>query len=352
MYINKESLIFCMALVLLWMMYMINRAVIGFEPISDEVFYLNTNIENEYKRIYFLHLVQFFEGHAAMLAITVMNVVVLIISFFILVKINLRNSVATFFQLVYFCAIAAYVFRDALILFMFVSITYLVFRQNYLYRFKFLDLFTFKFLTILVFLILLLDFRGQYVVFIIVSFGVTKLLIRFSNRQLLVISFGFMGLFYYFINVFLNSFFIYGISVSNFLEKRVERHEGDLTPISLSVSLIKHFFAPLPTSLFERGLYTDSIYSSMDDLYRMFYKGFIYIAVAYILVNTKTLLKVLIKWRAEMFFLTTFSLLNATMYTLFSFGGGHERTKVFSVFFIVFAFSAIMKLKKDESKYP
>ena len=96
-------------------------AVNGFYLVSDEEFYFTRNIDFEHKRIIFLNLVQFFEDRDFSKYVVIsINIIALIVSYYYLSKINNNNYIATFFQLIYFSAIASYVFRDTLILLIFV----------------------------------------------------------------------------------------------------------------------------------------------------------------------------------------------------------------------------------------
>jgi len=352
MTINIYTFMLSSILILLWVGYMTNRALLGFSPISDEVFYINSNIADQSKRIYFLSFVQFFSSfYNAVIAVAFVNIALLVISFKLLIRINCNNHTASFFHLIYFCAIAAYLFRDTIILFLVVSIIYLIFERRYIQRVR-INLSGLGGVSAIVLLLLLLiDFRPQYFYFILISFVLAKIATKLSNLALVVFSVLILSVVLFVIENILNSFSIYGISLYEFIGTRVDKNSMDISPFSLSVSYIKHFFAPLPTSLIERFIYEGNlaVYYAIDDIYRLVYKTFIYIISIYIVINISKLKFVLNRWRGEFFFLLSFSLLNSFMYTMFLFGGGHERTKVFSVFFIVFLFCAISKIKNEVS---
>lgn len=344
--IDRRTLFYSLALVVLWLAYMLNRALSGFLPISDEEFYLFTDISNEHKRLYFLKLAQLLEAQTSMYFISCLNVICLLISFVYFKKIIFDNTIVSFFQLVYFCAISTYVFRDAQILLMIVIIIYVIFSENLLNQVSLKKLFSIKFMILLVSVVVLIDFRFQYAVFLLVAFFVTRFLKRFSNKQLFLIFVVISMVSVIAMNFVLNYFYVYGVSLSTFIEQRVERHSSELSIFAIVESFFKHIFAPLPTSLGLRAFESGSTYSSLDDLYRMVYKMYVYVAIIYLVINFRYIPHVFNKWRVETFFIGCFSVMNAIMYTLFSFGGGHERTKIFSIFIITFVFAAVLQLKK------
>ncbi|HIP33141.1 MAG TPA: hypothetical protein EYG89_00025 [Bacteroidia bacterium] len=351
---KKRFLIYSISLLLLWLLFVLYRALNGFSLISDEIFYFHQNIDFESKRIFFLNMVQFFEDKDfAKNMIISINMFALLVSYYFLSKINFNNYSATFFQLIYFSAISAYIFRDTMVLLIFVLFVYIIIKNKLISDIFYIKkLFSFNILLLLFLLFLMMDFRPQYTAFLILSWIGAIVAVRLSNYSILIfLIITTLGIYIY-AELIMNSFFIYGITIADYLTARTERHDVELTLVNYLTGLVKHFFAPIPTSLFSRIFDSENwnMYGYLDDVYRLIYKSFIYFIFIYIIVNFHFIKKVFYKWKAEMYFLVIFSLSNAVLYTFFSFGGGHERIKIFSTVFLVFLYSAIKNLKSNNSK--
>lgn len=351
---NKKSLVYSTSLMFLWLIYVLNRALDGFPLISDEVFYFYQNIDFESKRIIFLNLVQFFDDTELSKDIVIsINIFTLLISYYFLSKINFHNYSATFFQLIYFSAIASYIFRDTLVLFIFVLFTYILIKNKFISNlFYAKKLFSINILLLLFLLFLMMDFRPHYTAFFIFSWMGAVIAVRRSNYSIFFLLILSTLSLYVYAKLIMSSFFIYGITGMDYLATRTERHDVELTVINYFIGLVKHFFAPIPTSLLSRMLDSESwnIYGCLDDLYRLVYKSFIYFVFLYIIINIRFVKQVFSRWKGEMYFLLIFSLSNAILYTFFAFGGGHERIKIFSTFFVVFLYSAIKNLKSNKTE--
>lgn len=349
--IKKEFLLCSTALVLLWILMVLYSAVNGFYLVSDEEFYFTRNIDFEHKRIIFLNLVQFFEDRDFSKYVVIsINIIALIVSYYYLSKINNNNYIATFFQLIYFSAIASYVFRDTLILLIFVLFIYIIIKNKLISDiFVIKKLFSFNTLLLLFLLFLMIDFRPQYAYFLILSWIGAIVAVRLSKYSIFVfLIIGTLGIYIY-AELIINSFFIYGVTVAEFLRSLSEFRDTELTSVNYLKGLAKHFFAPLPTSLLDRIFDRENlhIYGYLDDIYRLVYKSFIYFIFIYIVVNFNYIKKFLYKWKAEAFFLAIFSFSNAVLYTFYSFGGGHERNKILSTVFLVFLYTGIKQIKKS-----
>ena len=131
MSLNKEKWLYISILVILWTAYFLYRSINGLHLISDENFYFSQDILFEKKRILFLSFVQSFSNvQTAQLSISFINLFAILISYIYLSKINFNNYRTTFFQLIYFTAVASYVFRDSIILMLIILIFYIIFNQK------------------------------------------------------------------------------------------------------------------------------------------------------------------------------------------------------------------------------
>lgn len=352
MSLNKEKWFYISILVFLWTAYFLYRSINGLHLISDENFYFSQDILLEKKRILFLSLVQSFSKvQAAQLSISFLNLFAILISYIYLSKINFNNYRTTFFQLIYFTAVASYVFRDSIILMLVILLFYIIFKQKIISNERFSKKFSFISFTLLVpILYLVLDLRPHYVLLVGASWVAASIFVKKPMTLftlLLIVILAIFALFSFYPSLFN----IYGISIFDFIGSMAERVGTDFTFYNSVIGFIKHYLAPLPTSLLDRimdpSIWND--YGVLDDIYRVVYKTYLYFCICYILINYRTMKEVFKKWKFEAFLLLSFSLSNALVYTFISFGGGHERTKIFSVFFIFFIYSGILHIKKERS---
>ena len=126
---------------------------------------------------------------------------------------------------------------------------------------------------------------------------------------------------------------------------RVEGYNPGLS--SYFEILARHYLAPIPTSLLTRVLdpVNGSIYGDLDDLYRLVYQTTFYVSIGYILLNLRSLADAIRVNFGLFHFLAAFSVGNAVIYSLFSAGGGHARTKFFSTLIVFYTVAAILKVK-------
>lgn len=337
---DVSSFKYALLLIVLWLIFNLNRVFSGYDLISDEIFYFTASIEMESRRRYFLWLVQSFpDQEVGLLAVSIVNITAIIFSFFLLSIIFFRNQAVAFFQTIYFSAIAAYAFRDSIILLM-VSIVIYTFIAGKGWR---------RAAVISAVLILLLDFRIQYVLLFAAAFAVAWFSTRIKNDLMLAtLILGACTAAVVYSSLIGSNFKIYGITLTEYIQLKEDRWEYVLTPVSFLYGLVVHYFAPIPTSLVQRilGLSTElSPYGILDDIYRMIYKCYVYVAWIYLLLNLKRVKEVFQRWRFLAVFLTTFCLLNASVYAIVSFAGSHERTKIFSTLFLSFLLSGVLHLK-------
>jgi hypothetical protein len=196
-------------------------------------------------------------------------------------------------------------------------------------------------------LYLVLDLRPHYVLLVGASWVFASIFVKKPMTLftlLLIVTLIIFALFSFYPSLFN----IYGISIIEFIGSMAERVGTDFTFYNSLIGYLKHYLSPIPTSLLDRimdpSIWND--YGVMDDIYRVVYKTYLYYCMGYILANLRTTKEVFMKWKFEAFLLLSFSLSNALVYTFISFGGGHERTKIFSVFFIFFIYTGILHVKK------
>jgi hypothetical protein len=352
MLLKKQKWLYISILVLLWLAYFLYRVIDGLQLISDEVFYITQDISLENKRILFLSLAQYFSKvETAQIVIPILNLFAVLISFIYLSKINFYNYTATFFQLIYFSGVATYIFRDSYILMLTILLFYIIFKQKMIINLSLLKKTTV--LSLLMFIAifyLMLYTRPQYAILLTVSWLIASILIK-SPIMLIVATLTSCLSLFLLINYNPDLFNIYGISIYDFVASRADRHGVEFTFSNSIVGFFKHFLTPIPTSLISRmmdpTIWND--YGIIDDVYRFIYKSYLYFCLIYIALNFNIIKEVLMRWKFEGFFLLSFSLSNAFVYTLFSFGGGHERTKIFSVFAIFFIYTGIVHIKQQRA---
>ncbi len=336
-------------LFVLWGVFALSRQLGGLELISDEEFYVTADIGAERKRIFFLQLAQSFgDWQSAQLAVSLINLVALLVAFAILTKINLGNATISFFQIIYFAAVANYIFRDVLILTALLLMFYAVLNMK--------RRFWVWALALLCLIPIMADMRLQHLVFYAFACGAAYVF-SILRSNYLVAALGLVGLA---VGVAMAAVIgqeinIYGITLTEYVGTREERHDQVLTPVTFVISFVKHYFAPIPTSLLERIFFPEGLfaplppseYGWLDDTYRLIYKVSLYLMITYVVVHWRVAIDVLKRWRFRSGFLIAFSLSNSFLYTLFAFGGGHERVKVFSTFFIFFIAAGIMQIMRE-----
>lgn len=341
---NSTRNFFVFALVVLWSIYALNRSLNGLEIISDEYYYLNEAIDGAVKRRYFLHLVQSFSNwELAQLVVSVINLFAVVLSFILMCRVNFNNYTATFFQLFYFAAIANYLFRDSILLLLFAALTLAVFSKKVWYIALASPL-----------LIGLYDFRPHFLILFLAAVVCGLVVARIkSNLVLIVLGLVCLGLATSVAATLGNEYKIHNITLSEYIASREERHNYTLTPLTFAYGFIKHYLAPIPTSLIKRMVFGSefrietSIYGSLDDIYRFVYKTFIYFVVVYLVLNFRRVIVIFDRWRFEAAFLGVFCLSNAALYTVFAYGNGHERVKIFSTIFLVFLYAGVVYIKKE-----
>jgi hypothetical protein len=342
--VDINRLFMVSALILMWGIYVLSRAV-GLEAISDEGFYIFEEIPHQNKRLLFLTLVQSFDSFEnAWFAITIINILAVVISYFVLAKIYFGNYYVAFSQLLYFPAIASYVFRDSLLLLIVLLLITFAFARKRHSIFLVAPLF-----------FLLFDFRPHFTIIFLLAFLVAYIVERIRSDSLVLLLF-FVGSSVLLIGAsFIGEHVpIYGTSLNEYLQSRSDRHGQAYSVTTGFVSLVKHYFAPVPYSLLWRLFYGEGLdsvnltqYGALDDLYRFFYKSILYLFSFYLVLNVRWILKLFAQKRFEFAFLLSFSLANAIIYSAFAFGGGHERVKIFSTLFIFYVFAGVWSLKHN-----
>ena len=350
--LNKQKWLYISILVSLWLIYFLYRVIDGLQLISDEVFYVAQDVSFENKRILFLSLAQYFSKvETTQIVIPILNLFAVLISFIYLSKINFYNYTATFFQLIYFSGVATYIFRDSFILMLIILFFYIVFKQKMYINLSLLKKTTvLSFLMLIAVLYLMIDMRPQYAILLLASWLIASILIKRPKMLIVTTLISCLSLFLL-LNYNPDLINIYGISIYDFVTSKADRHGIEFTLSNSIVGFFTHILAPIPTSLISR-IMDPSIwnnYGVIDDVYRLIYKTYVYFCLIYIVLNFNIIKEVLMKWKFEGFFLLSFSLSNALIYTLFSFGGGHERTKIFSVFAIFFIYTGIVHIKKQRA---
>lgn len=342
----NSRFLYALALILLWFLYNIERIYSGYNLVSDEVFYFFTDSYGESRRLYFIWMVQLFEDKdISLVFLTSVNILCVIGSYFLLVRIFFNNASVSFFHLIYFAAVASFAFRDSIILLLFCIITYGALFQSK--RFSFV---------VIVAIALMWDFRFHYLLYMIVAVvGAWASTTIKNGRVLFALALVFLSIGFVLIPSIGENYNLYGITLREYVQLKEDRWDYVLTPISFVYGSVVHIFAPLPTSLVERiiGLTDEiSLYGRLDDIYRLIYKFYIYWAVFFLVLNTRNVIQFYERHRFTAMYFTIFSLLNLGTYVIVGFAGSHERVKVFSTLFISFLVSGIIagkKLKRDRN---
>ncbi|MEE9385361.1 MAG: hypothetical protein V3V08_18295 [Nannocystaceae bacterium] len=349
---HQQLVLFAATLGLLWLLYSLNRVIPGYEFISDERFFLTMIPEQASKRRLFMRAVQLLEDeNTALLLCGVFNLVCMVAGYVLLTRINLGRTGLSFLQTIYFCAIGAYLLRDCIIFLLVMGFTTILFSpRSRLITGRLWELRSWRGLWSAVLLLTLLDFRPHYTVFLLIALGVTLVAVRIKeNVRLFAVGAVSVGALLMLASDLSERYFVYGVTVAEYLDLHQARVSMDLTPSTFIVSLSKHYLAPMPTSLLARIALDggSAVYGALDDVYRLIYKVSLYCCMFYVGVNVGRIPAVYSRWRARAVFLTTFSVLNATLYSGFSFGGGHERTKIFSTLFIFFLAAGLRTLELE-----
>lgn len=332
-------------LVIFSIVVLIERAILGVEFISDEVFYLNSDIDLESKRIIFIYLSQLFDNvETNFYFIVCLNLILLILCYRLLVKIN-RHEVITFLQLLYMPVIASFILRDLYILyFTLLSILCMdgFFRNDIFGKLK----------TMFIFIItsfLLLDFRPQMIAIICLSFVFVLATRSFSIKKTIYCIFISIAIFLILLPYILDSYKIYGITLGEYLNMREQRFGGSYSTFTIYKSLAVHYLAPIPSSLLSRILEPDidGVYRHMDDIFRFLYRIALYVMYFYVLINYKYIIKVIYFNKERFFLVFNISICNAVIYSIFSFGGGHERVKLISMLIVFYVASMISNIKRN-----
>jgi len=335
---NRQRIYFSAVLLCLWAVYLLQRSLVGFEMVSDERFFLLVDVEGETKRRLYLYLVQLLgKSDLARIVLSCLNISLVIFSFNLMIRINHGAIVLTFLQLLYFASIATYVFRDSVILFCVALIAYgLTQRRSGLTWYMVFAL------------VLLVDLRPHAAVVSLAALVWVWALQIARSRGL---TYWFVGLSILFTlltwNVVLSSIQLRGVTAWEFLGYLQKNHGYGSGIISFLEILVRHYLAPIPTSLITRVLdpFMESPYGNIDDLYRFAYKATLYCVIGYVLLSWK-FASAAVQLNVRLFnFLAVFSVGNAVIYSLFSGGGGHERTKVFSTLIIFYLAAAIHQVK-------
>lgn len=333
---NRQRLVLAAVILCLWAVYLLQRSLIGFEIVSDERFFLFVDAGGETKRRLYLYLVQFLgNDDVGRILLASLNIFMVICSFNLLVKINHGVASLTFLQLIYFASIASYVFRDSLILFCVSAIAFGF--RNGQFRMRWY---------MLVPLVLLLDLRPHAAVVSLGAIAWVWALQAARNRHL---TWWFVGLSAALSliawDLMLSTVLLRGVTAGDFLGS-LQKHNGYAPGLSSFFEiLVRHYLAPIPTSLLVRVFdpVLESPNGNIDDLYRLVYRATLYGVIGYIVVNVKNIAAA-VRLNVGLFnFLAVFSIGNAVIYSLFSGGGGHERTKIFSTLIFFYTAAAIYR---------
>jgi hypothetical protein len=348
----RICLIVLSALIML-VFYVLIRFFGGFEYISDELFYLSADIDSQRKRLLYLDFIQFFRlTQFEYFGPVFINALFLILTITLFHRLFYKNALITFSFMLYLPAISSYLFRDIILLGFFFLIWYLLDRCRYdlLNYIKCLNVRNVIFIIVLVAcLFIVKDFRAQYFYFIALSLLAVYVLHNCSNRYLFIIVSLSVAFGVILPSVIGDSFSIYGISAEQYLETRSERHSMSYNPINILTSVVRHMLAPIPSSILIRLLDPEIIspYPWVDDLFRFFYRSGFYALLLYLIIHVKLIPVVFNLHRKKLIFIMTFCFANILLYSIFSFGGGHERIKLFSVIFFYTLAATIWKKRKE-----
>lgn len=347
---NTNYYIYLFSIIFLFIVYFVFRGLLGFDLVSDEIYYLNEDPLLDRRRRFFLYFAQIFDSTSLNIAnVLLLNFIALLTSYHFLSKINSNNYLLTFFQLIYVTSIANYILRDTLVFaLLFISISFLFFLfDNY-------DKLDFKnkiksIIFILLPMLLISELRFQFVIMFFLSimgaFFLTKHFIKTLIFLLLFIPFLISNIDPSYIFEYqlyeLNTIFTYDVSIYDFLLERADRWDVDFSLISTFISSMRHIFAPIPTSLIFRIISPEiwNDFGLIDDIYRLIYRTGLYFVLLYIFLNVPKILAIFFNDKFKFSFLALFSLQNIFIYSLFAAGGGHERVKICSylIFYFIFA---------------
>lgn len=325
-----------------WAAYLIARTYSGTTLISDETFFVYQDITGQNKRIVFLTLVQAFDDwESARYFISSLNLVAILASYLLMRKFFFKKDLVILLYIIYFTAISNYIFRDAMLFFLVISSACCVISENKYAK-----------LGLLITLPLIYDFRPHYLILLIAAFAAATLA-RFIVSNRIFIFLGIMSVVGVYVSLYYlgDNLMVYGISAREYLAVKEQRYSQDLNSVTFTISFLTHYFAPLPTSLLDRALFGPPLgeplspYGSLDDLYRIVYKVFLYWCFAYIAINFRYIVQVVDRYRFNFVFFLTFSVSNAILYSAVNFGGGHERVKMFSGLILVYTAAAILHVK-------
>lgn len=333
--INVPWIIFTLLLVSIALLGVLNRFGGGYELLSDEIFFLSGDFVAETQRTIFMRIVQSLAIEDVFTWIVIGNLLLFIVIYKMVSVIN-KNHFISFFQVLYISVLVSFILRDIYIYFIFISIWLSLKKNHFFSENKKFNIFSIYSLIILFMLILLVDFRPLYTLMIIAGIVASMIYKRIGFYRFSFVAVVFLIFLNNYLEYFLLNINVYGLSFLEYLNQRAYRYEEQFTSNTLLFSFVQHYIAPFPWSLLERALDTSytTIYPLMDDLIRMIYRSGLYFMVLYIAfqsINNYNLVKqVISRNKYEIVFITTFCLLNAVAYSLFLFGGGHERTKMFS----------------------
>jgi len=347
---NTNYYIYLFSIIFLFFVYFVFRGLLGFDLVSDEIYYLNEDPDVDRRRRLFLHFAQIFDSTYLNIAnVLLLNFIALLTSYHFLSKINSNNYLLTFFQLIYVISIANYIFRDTLVFaLLFISISFLFYLFDNYNKIDFQKKFK-SIIFILIPMFLISELRFQFVIMFFLSlFGAFLLTKHFKKTVIFLVIFipliisNIDPRFIFEYQLYeLNTIFSYEASIYSFLLERADRWDADFSFNSTLISSLRHVFAPIPTSLIFRIISPEiwNDYGVIDDIYRLIYRTGLYFVIFYIGINGLKVLKIYSKNNFKIIFLLLFSLQNILLYSLFAPGGGHERTKVCSylIFYFIFA---------------
>ena len=343
--IKRRDLISILGIFILSIFYMIFR-VNDLTPLSDEIYFYSEDLKRGDRRWFFTSFVQLFNTFEdALILVFTVNILLLVPIYFSLLHLNEDDSLVTFVQMIYLTTLTSYILRDILVLCL--TLIALVLILNY-HKCKYRLISS---IILPVILFILFSSKMQYVFFllaaILVAFFAEKAPKKFAFTCLLfcclfLLTSNWMSL--------LSNASIYSISIIEFINLRAEKFGYELNSSGFSYVFLKHIFAPIPFSLLDRFFYPDLSHPliDIDDIFRFVYRTCLYICIFYLILNIGSAIEYIKNNRFLIFLILTISMLNIVTYSIFTGGGGHERSKILSVLIIFAITSGVRAIKKNK----
>ena len=248
---NTNYYIYLFSIIFLFLAYFVFRGLLGFDLVSDEIYYLNEDPDLDRRRRLFLHFAQIFDSTYLNIAnILLLNFIALLTSYHFLSKINSNNYLLTFFQLIYVTSIANYILRDTLVFaLLFISISFLFYLFDNYNKIDFQNKFK-SIIFILIPMFLISELRFQFVIMFLLSvFGAFLLTKHFKKTVIFLVIFipliisNIDPRFIFEYQLYeLNTIFSYEASIYSFLLERADRWGVDFSFSSFTFSVNSNCF--------------------------------------------------------------------------------------------------------------